>query len=82
MMLSEQDVCAGYIRQQTDDGDKQHPIRFDRRRIQDPVICLIKYVQRHQDQENAVEQRHKNLDPVEPVGLSGSRAPGGKVHRE
>src|SRR5947208_5559462 len=82
MMLSEQDIRAGYVREQTDDGDKKHPVRFHRGRILEPMVRLIKYIQRDQDQENAIEQCGENLDTVKPVSLSRSGAPGCKTHRD
>src|SRR5437870_7106603 len=54
VVLSEQQVRACQVSEQTDNGDHQHPSRLDGRRIRESVVGLVKNIERHQNQENAV----------------------------
>src|SRR6516162_2490539 len=70
LMLSEQKVRTGEVCEQSDDGNDQHPVGFNSWRIPEAVICLVKDVKRHQNQNDAVHQRGKNFNTVEAVSLS------------
>src|SRR5262252_6317670 len=81
-MLSEEDPRAGYVGQQTNDRYNQHLVRLYGRRIHKTMVCLIKDVERHENQKNAIKERCKDFHSIKAVGHSWSGAPARETNCE